>query len=67
MPVELLTSLASKEYKMSKLIKFQTVSYCHAMRKQGWSVEVIAFRLECPVEEVSLMLESSPVGASVHG
>jgi hypothetical protein len=52
---------------MSKLIKFQTVSYCHAMRKQGWSVEVIASRLECPVEDVNLMLESSPVGASVHG
>jgi hypothetical protein len=64
---ELSTSLTSKEYKMSKLIKFQTVSYCHAMRNHGWSVEVIASRLECPVEDVNLMLESSPVGASVHG
>jgi hypothetical protein len=67
MPVELLTSLGSKEYKMSKLITFRMVDYCHAMRNHGWSVEVIASRLECSVEDVNLMLESSPVGVSIHG
>jgi len=52
---------------MSKLITFQMVDYCHAMRNHGWSVEVIASRLECSVEAVNLMLESSPVGSSIHG
>ena len=52
---------------MSKLVSFQVVQYCHAMRNHGWSVEVIAKRLGCEVETVKLALESSPVGASIHG
>jgi hypothetical protein len=52
---------------MSTLLRFQVVSYCHAMRNHGWAVEVIARRLGYTVEAVNLMLESSPVGASIHG
>ena len=52
---------------MSKLITFQMVDYCHAMCNHGWGVEVIASRLECSIEDVKLMLESSPVGSSIHG
>lgn len=52
---------------MSKLVHFQCVDYCHAMRNHGWSVEVIASRLEWSVEAVQLALESSPIGSSSHG
>jgi hypothetical protein len=52
---------------MSKLVHFHDVSYCHAMRNNGWSVEVIAKNLGYTVEVVNLILESSPVGASPHG
>ena len=52
---------------MTKLEKFQCVNYCHAMRNHGWSVEVIATRLEWSVEDVKLALESSPIGSSIHG
>lgn len=52
---------------MSKLVHFQCVDYCHAMRNHGWSVEVIASRLEWSVEAVKLALESSPIGSSPHG
>jgi len=64
-PVVVLT--LDKELQMSELIKFQMVDYCHAMRNHGWSAEVIASRLGCSVEDVKLMLESSPVGSSIHG
>lgn len=56
-----------KETDMSKLVHFQCVDYCHAMHNHGWSVEVIASRLEWPVEAVKLALESSPIGSSPHG
>lgn len=52
---------------MSTLVRFQVVSYCHAMCNIGWSIEVIAKRLGYTVEAVNLILESSPVGASPHG
>ena len=52
---------------MNKQEKFHFVQYCHAMRNLGWSVEVIADRLEWSVEEVNLALESSPIGSSIHG
>ena len=53
---------------MSELLyKFKCVAYCHAMRNHGWSVEVIAARLEWSVEDVMLALESSPIGFSIHG
>lgn len=52
---------------MSKLFEIQCVNYCHAMRNRGWSVEIIAARLEWPVEAVKLALESSPIGSSPHG
>jgi hypothetical protein len=59
--------LNEKGKKMLKAEKFQMVNYCHAMRNHGWSVEVIASRIGCSVEDVNLMLESSPVGSSIHG
>jgi hypothetical protein len=52
---------------MSKLVEIQCVDYCHAMRNHGWSVEVIAARLEWSIQDVKLALESSPIGASIHG
>ena len=64
-PVEL---IKIKELQMNELLyKFKCVAYCHAMRNHGWSVEVIAARLEWSVEDVMLALESSPIGSSIHG
>ena len=52
---------------MTKLAHFHFVQFCHVMRNQGYSNELIASRLESTVDAVKLALESSPVGASPQG